>query len=162
MDNNITDNYLCDEVLINLRRIIQTIELHSRQIVRKIGLTGPQLLILLAISKGKELTVGEIAKSISLGQATVTSILTRLEKKGLITRERSIVDKRKVYIKITQQTEKLLKIAPPPLQETFIKQFNELKNWEQSMILCSLQRLVTMMEAKEIDAAPYLETGPLE
>jgi len=162
MDNNITDNYLCDEVLINLRRIIQTIELHSRQIVRKIGLTGPQLLILLAISKGKELTVGEIAKSISLGQATVTSILTRLEKKGLITRERSIVDKRKVYIKITQQTERLLKIAPPPLQETFIKQFNELKNWEQSMILCSLQRLVNMMEAKEIDAAPYLETGPLE
>jgi len=172
MENNIENNIenkfltpnnnLCDEVLINLRKIIQAIELQSRQIVRKIGLTGPQLIILREIARYKELTVGEIAELVSLKQATVTSILIRLEKKGLLIRNRSTIDKRKVYVNITEEAENLLHRAPSPLHESFVNQFNRLSDWEQTMILCSLQRMVTMMEAKEIEAAPFLETGPID
>ena len=49
-----------------------------------------------------------------------------------------------------------------PLQESFIKQFTKLKDWEQNMIISSLQRLASMMDAQEIDAAPVLDVGVLD
>ena len=48
------------------------------------------------------------------------------------------------------------------MQESFTEQFGELHAWEQQMILSSLYRLVTMMDAKQIAAAPMLTTGAIE
>lgn len=151
----------CEQVLAALRQIIQAIDLHSRYLTAKYGLTGPQLAILQEVSKRGRLTAGELAQAVSLGQATVTGILMRLENSHLIVRERCLHDKRKVFIQTTPRAEELLASAPPPLQEKFMIQFNSLQNWEQSMILSALQRLVTMMGARGLDAAPFLTTDSL-
>ena len=153
---------VCDEVLIAIRRIIQAIDLHSRHLVRQFGLTGPQLIVLQEISRFGEVSVGEIAKAISLGQATVTGILERLENRGLIIKQRSKNDKRRVLVQATSASKQLLEKAPPPMQEHFIQQFTNLQDWEQAMILSSLQRIVSMMDAKKIEAAPILATGPID
>ena len=42
----------------------------------------------------------------------------------------------------------------------FVEQFNGLENWEQAMILSSLQRLVAMMDATSIRAAAVLSAEP--
>lgn len=152
---------LTDEVLICLRRIIQLIDIHSRYLVRTVGLTGPQLTILQEIVKKGELSIGEIAKAISLSQATVTGILERLENREMLVRNRSEVDRRKVMVKPTASCYDTLEKAPPLLQESFVEAFGGLQEWEQSMILSSLQRLVAMMDAGKIEAAPILTTGPL-
>jgi DNA-binding MarR family transcriptional regulator len=153
----------CDEVLIAIRRIIQSVDLHSRYLVKQFGLTGPQLIILQEVSRVDEVSISELAKAVSLGQATVTGILERLENRGLITRRRSKTDKRKVFIKATKACDNLLEKAPPPMQEHFIENFINLKDWEQTMILSSLQRIVALMDAKAIDVAPILaEAGPIE
>ncbi len=99
---------VCDEVLIAIRRIIQAIDLHSRHLVRQFGLTGPQLIVLQEISRLGEVSVGEIAKAISLGQATVTGILERLENRGLIIKQRSKNDKRRVLVQATSASKQLL------------------------------------------------------
>jgi DNA-binding MarR family transcriptional regulator len=153
---------ICDDVLIAIRRIIQAVDLHSRYLVRHFGLTGPQLIILQEISNRKEVAVNEIAKAVSLGQPTVTGILERLENRGLIVRRRSKRDKRKVFISITEKCQEFMEKAPPPMQEHFTHAFNSLQDWEQSMILASLQRIVSLMDAKSIQAAPILaEAGPI-
>ncbi len=161
-DKNHIQDAVCDEVLIALRRIIQSIDLHSRYLVRQFGLTGPQLVILQELSKLGEVSVGELSKAISLSQATVTGILERLAKRSLITRRRSEIDRRRVLVQATSECKELLKNAPPPMQESFIKQFSNLEDWEQMMILSSLQRLVSMTDAKKIDASPFLTTGPID
>nr|MDJ0889025.1 MarR family transcriptional regulator [Desulfobacterales bacterium] len=109
-----------------------------------------------------EITASELAKAISLSQATVTGILERLEKRNLITRRRSISDRRRVKVSATATGQRLLEAAPPLMQESFLEQFDRLQNWEQHMILSTLQRLVTMMDAKQIEAAPILMSEPLE
>ena len=155
--------HVCDEVLIAIRRIIQSIDLHSRYLVKNFGLTGPQLIILQEVSRRDEISISELSKSISLGQATVTGILERLENRGLITRRRSKSDKRKVFIKVTKACDSLLDKAPPPMQENFIENFENLQDWEQSMILGSLQRIVALLDAKAIDVAPILVgAGPID
>jgi DNA-binding MarR family transcriptional regulator len=156
-----TQTNIPDNVLISLRRIIQAINLHSRQLVRQHGITTPQLIILRQIH-GKELiTVSEIAKKVSLKQTTVTDILNRLESKGLVTRHKDTGDRRRVLVKETDAGKKLLAGAPSPLQDIFLKKFENLEDWQQNMILSSLQLLGTLMIDDEISAAPILSTGIL-
>jgi DNA-binding MarR family transcriptional regulator len=150
-----------DGVLINLRRIIQSVDLHSRQLARQHGITTPQLLILKQIQGESAMTVSQLAKQISLKQATVTDILNRLERKGLIRRCKDTGDRRRVLIEETATGQKLLDAAPSPLQETFLEKFEELETWQQSMILSSLQLLVTVMVEEDISAAPILSAGAL-
>jgi DNA-binding MarR family transcriptional regulator len=147
---------LCDEILIALRRIIQVVDLHSKHLVKNFGLTGPQLIILQEISKAGEISASQIAKAISLSQATVTGILDRLEKRELIFRQRSHHDRRRVMLTITPNGSELLQAAPPPMQERFTQQFVRLRKWEQYMILSSLNRIVAMMEVDRISEAPVL------
>ncbi|HEX7008358.1 MAG TPA: MarR family transcriptional regulator [Phycisphaeraceae bacterium] len=153
---------LVDDVLTALRRIIRAIDLHSCALVQRCGLTGPQLVLLHALAKRGEVSVGELAEAVSLGQATVTGILDRLERRGLAARRRSEEDKRRVLVHPTEAGLRLIAQTPPLLQESFVEQFKRLSDWEQNMILAALQRLVEMMEARSIDATPMLATGPID
>ncbi|MFY9178527.1 MAG: MarR family transcriptional regulator [Venatoribacter sp.] len=151
-----------EEVLVALRRIIRATDMHSRQLNKSAGLTSPQLLILQLLRRHGELTSSEIAAHVSLSQATVTTIIDRLESRKLVQRERSQQDRRKVLVFLTEQAEKLLLNAPKPLQEHFVKQFQDLHDWEQSMILSALERVAYMMDAQHIDASPVLDIGQLD
>ncbi len=146
------------DVLITLRRIIRAIDMRSRRLMQYSGFTGPQLLVLQALGEHHEMSAGVLAREVNLSQGTITSILDRLEKRGLIQRIRSNTDRRKVYVTLTAEGKEKLSSAPTLLQERFIERFEELKDWEQHQILASLQRLAEMMDAQDIDAAPVLDT----
>lgn len=156
--NDVT-NY--DQVLVALRRVIRATDLHSKRLSKHAGLTGPQLLIMRTIRDLGEVTIGTIADKVSLSQATVTTILDRLEHRKLVYRVRSTQDKRKVHAHLTEEGAEILARAPNPLQEDFIKKYQSLHEWEQTMILASLQRVANMMDADNIDASPVLHVGPV-
>ena len=98
----------------------------------------------------------------SLSQATVTSIMDRLESRQLLVRVRSASDKRKIHPALTDSGRQLLATAPAPLQDSFVRKFDQLQQWEQHMIIAALQRVAMMMDAEDIDAAPYLDIGALD
>ncbi len=148
-----------DHVLISLRQIIRAIDLHSKRLEKESGLTGPQLLVLQQLTTHEELTAGVIAREISLSQPTVTSIIDRLERKDLLKRERNQHDKRKVMLSMTEAGRAAVAKAPALLQDSFVRTFNQLEDWEQTLILSSLQRVSDMMNAAELDAAPLLDSS---
>ena len=150
------------EVLIALRRIMRATELYSKQLSKTAGLTSPQLLILAAIARLGDVTIGTIAREVKLSQATVTTILDRLERRGPVYRERSTVDKRKVHAHLPAEGEGALRTAPTPLQQSFIARYEGLADWEQSMILASLQRVADMMDAGDLDVSPMLHVGTID
>lgn len=151
-----------DDVLVALRRVIRATDLHSKRLAKTTGLTAPQILLLQTIRDKGEVTIGEIANSMSLSQATVTSIIDRLEKRSLVNRQRSLEDKRKVHAHLTDAGLATLKDAPMPLQDHFARQFGDLQDWEKTMIISSLQRVAQMMDAHHIDASPVLDVGTLD
>ncbi len=151
-----------DDVLVSLRRVIRATDLHSKHLAKTTGLTAPQVLLLQTLRDRDGVTIGEIASQMSLSLATVTTILDRLEKRKLAYRQRSTTDKRKVYAHLTDEGIVVLQEAPIPLQDQFSRRFNELQDWEQSMIIASLQRVAHMMDAQDIDAAPVLDIGSLD
>lgn len=150
-----------DRVLVALRRIFRAVDLHSKRLISEYGLTVPQLIVLRETQALEAPTVGELARAVSLSQATVTNIVTRLESRGLLIRQRSEVDKRQVRVSVTDEGTAVLSRAPSLLHDRFVKQFNELKDWEQSQLLASLQRLAELMNAEDLDASPVL-VGPAQ
>ena len=153
---------IIEEVLVALRRVIRATDIHSRQLVKSSGLTAPQLLIMQTIRERDAVTIGDLARAVSLSQATVTTIIDRLERRELVYRERSSQDKRRVYVYLTDHGYEILRDAPRPLQAHFIRRFRDLQQWEQTMILSSLQRVAEMMDAEHIDASPVLDVGPID
>jgi len=147
-----------DQVIVALRRVIRAVDLHSRTLVESHGLTGPQALILKGL-EGGSLSAGELASRVNLSQGTVTDILNRLEKRGLIIRIRDTTDRRRVWIQLTADGQTILEQSPPLLQERFAQRFNNLQDWEQTQLLASLQRIAAMMDAEDIDASPVLTSG---
>lgn len=147
------------DVLVSLRRIIRATDIQSKRIVKVCGLTIPQVMILRSINTLGDVTVKRLSDDVSLSQATVTTILDRLEDRKLVERVRSQVDKRIVNARLTDKGLEVLNSAPPLLDEKFIQRFEALHDWEKSQILSSLQRIATMMDAESIDAAPMLDIG---
>lgn len=150
-----------EELLVALRKVIRAIDLRSKQLSKEVGLTGPQLLVMQDIGKQPGIMVRQIADHINLSPATVTSILDRLESKLLVQRIRSTEDKRRVGVFLTQQGQEILQDAPLPFQEHFTNRFSKLKEWEQSQMVATMQRIASMMDAEDIDASPMLEVGNL-
>jgi len=149
------------DVLISLRQIIRSTDLHSKKQMKANGLTIPQVLVMRAISELGSVTVRRLAEQISLSQATVTTVIDRLESRGLVARERNAKDRRVVNARLTESGKEALANAPPLLQEHFTEQFERLAEWEQTQILSSLQRVARMMGGEQLDAAPLLDlTAP--
>lgn len=150
-----------EELLIALRRVIRAIDLRSKQLNKNIGLTGPQLLVMRFVSQSNGVIVREIADNVNLSPATITNILDRLESRELVQRLRSTQDKRKVGVYLTEKGQEILKDAPMPFQEHFTNRFAQLKDWEQSQMVATLQRIAHMMDAEDIEVAPILEVGEI-
>jgi DNA-binding MarR family transcriptional regulator len=150
-----------DQILIALRRIVRAIDQHSRRLAQDFGLTGPQLVILRELVRNGGMHVAELAESISLSHATVTDILNRLEKRGLVSRERSLTDRRRIMVTATKRARVHISQSPPLLQETFSEQLAKLHEWELTQTLSVLQRVALMMDASQVDASPLLATGSL-
>lgn len=153
---------LVEYVLVALRRIIRATDLYSKKTLVEHGLTVPQLLVLRAIRRERKPTVGTIAKAVNLSQGTVTSILGRLEVRGLALRTRSDRDRRCVLVETTDEGARVVDAAPPLLHESFVSKFRQLKDWEQTTILSSLQRIAEMMAVEELSAAPVLSSGLID
>ena len=148
-------------VLHSLRQIIRAVDLHSRHLHSKHKITGPQLISLLTIEKHEPVTASTIANQIHLSPSTVIGILDRLEAKGFIHRDRDRRDRRLVQISLTDQGKLLARNAPSPLQDTLARAMEKLPEDELSTIAGSLERIVELMNLQHIDAAPILETGPI-
>jgi len=142
------------ELLISLRRITRSMDLHSKQLEKKYGLTGPQLIILQVISSEGEIAIGNLAKKVSLSQATVTNIVERLEQKGILRRAKLGADKRLVFVGATDKAHELLLYKPTLFQKKFITEFEKLEQWEQTQMLSSLQRLALMLDEGKLVPDP--------
>ena len=148
-----------DQVIVALRRITRAIDLHSRELMQQVGLTAPQLAALQAIGRLQPITAGALAKTIHLSQATLTGILNRLETRALVSRARSVSDRRTVVVELAEDGRAILENAPSLLQDRFRRELLRLEEWEQTQMLATLQRIAAMMDAEEIDAAPVLAAG---
>ncbi|MEJ2508607.1 MAG: MarR family transcriptional regulator [Gammaproteobacteria bacterium] len=156
------EDRLCEDVLVALRQIVRAIDLHSKKLVQRHGVTGPQMLVLKKLAEAAPLAVGELARRANLSQATVTDILDRMQRRGLVSRMRSEADKRRVLVTLTAEGTRLLETSPPLLQDSFVAGFQELPRWEQTAMVATVQRIAAMMNAEQLAAPPLLDNARID
>ena len=153
------DDVVADQILKAIRRILRCTAEHSRHLSKEAGLTATQLLCLRVIGQvraNEEITAAQLTGAIQLTAATVSRILDRLESMELITRERAVDDRRKVRLRVTRSGRARLKKLPLPLQEQFLRRLDALPVRKRQDLLNSLQTIVEMMGAEDLDVAPVL------
>ena len=156
------DDSLGFQILRAIRRIIRRTSEHSRNVGKHGGVSVPQMLCLKAIAdhpSDVEVTVAMVADTVQLSAATVSRILDRLEKGGYILRERRSTDRRKVCLSLTDAGQQRLADLPTPLHEQFLKRLESLDPVERLGLLKALERIVELMDAEGLDAAPMLTPG---
>ncbi|MDX5479572.1 MarR family winged helix-turn-helix transcriptional regulator [Fontibacter flavus] len=93
------DNQICFPFYAASRLIIRAYQPH----LDKLGITYPQYLVMLVLWEQDRLPVNDIAQKLILNTNTVTPLLKRMETMGLIQREKSKEDERKVLVTLTQK-----------------------------------------------------------
>jgi DNA-binding MarR family transcriptional regulator len=150
-------------VLCALRRIIRAVDVYSRKLNSKLGLTTPQLLCLHALSGEETMTLSELTQKVNLSGSTVNGIVDRLEAKQLVQRKRSTLDRRKVYLYMTKTGNDTLGKAPSLLQDKLSSALSNLSELEQLTITQALERVVELMEIEDMNVSPHLMvTGEID
>ena len=148
-------------LLCALRRIIRAVDIYSRKLNNSLGLTTPQLLCLYTLADAEKMTLSELTASVNLSGSTVNGIVDRLEAKKYLVRQRSLEDRRKVYLHMTDMGKNLVKRAPSLLQDKLSSEFSELSELEQATITQALEKVVEMMELEKVEASPNLISGDI-
>ncbi|MFZ6745591.1 MarR family winged helix-turn-helix transcriptional regulator [Undibacterium sp. JH2W] len=82
-----------------------------RKLLKQMGITYSQYLVLMVLWEQDEQTVNDIGERLILDSATLTPLLKRMEAQELITRIRSAADERQVIISLTKAGNDLRKQA---------------------------------------------------
>jgi DNA-binding MarR family transcriptional regulator len=92
-------NQICFPIYAASRLITREYQPH----LDELGITYPQYIALMVLWEKDEISVNEITQKLILNTNTVTPLLKRMELQGLITRQRSNTDERKVIVKLTDK-----------------------------------------------------------
>ena len=145
-------------IVIQIRRIVRAIHLHSQQLSRSIGLTVPQLMLLQAIEDcpPEAATATRLRQSMGVNAATMSGLVHRLVRRDFLERERTEADRRVVLLRLTATGARALERAPSPLQAQVVASLSALPAEERAQVLGSLEYIVRLMEAEDLDVSPIL------
>lgn len=92
------DNQICFRLYTAARLITQA----YTPMLSELGITYPQYLVLMVLWEKDAIPVNDIARRLLLETNTVTPLLQRMERQGLVIRERGEQDRRQQFVSLTE------------------------------------------------------------
>ncbi|MCB9578023.1 MAG: MarR family transcriptional regulator [Polyangiaceae bacterium] len=124
----------------------------TKGLAGRYGLTGPQLAVIKMLEPVGKLSLSELSWKIRARNSTVTGIIDRMEREGLVKRRRSAADRRVVNIVLTDAGKKLAsEISVEPVQ-IFRRVLSELSEGDAK----ELSRILTLLARRVRDLAEEL------
>jgi DNA-binding MarR family transcriptional regulator len=121
----------------------------SKRMAATMGLTGPQRLVVRMVGRFPGISAGRLARVLHLHPSTLTGILVRLERRGLLTRRRDPRDARRVVLGLSA-TGRRLDVETPETVEAEVKGL--LARVPRREILATQGVLVAL--AQQLDSPP--------
>jgi len=113
------------------------------------GMTAPQNMVIGILSKEKTLKITELSTKLSLSNSTVSGIIDRLEKQGMVERKRSEQDKRVVYVSISSDFKEMHQNLHKRLEESIANIMNKGTSEELNKIFEGLDSLKKLLGGRE-------------
>jgi MarR family transcriptional regulator, organic hydroperoxide resistance regulator len=145
---------LTKQIVSAIRRMTRVIYLDSRKMVKMIGLSNPQCLVLKAIDANGPSSLASMSRYLNVTPANMTGLVDRLEKKGLVRRTRKIGDRRVTIVELTDKGRPLSQSVPDPIEEKLVSGLKDVTPIDLRQIVDAFQKVVDLLDAKEVADAP--------
>lgn len=113
----------------------------TKELARRASLTGPQLTVLKMLEGVGDLSLSDLSDRIRAQNSTVTGIIDRMEREGLVMRARSPEDRRVVHIKLTEKGARIAKDIPVQPMVIFRSALESLSASEMRELFKTLTKL---------------------
>ena len=126
----------------------------TKEFARRVDLTGPQLTVIKMLEGIGDLSLSELSEKIRAQNSTVTGIIDRMEREGLVLRARSTEDRRVVKIKLTDKGMKLAReitVEPMEIFRSALEGLSAAETKELLKILTKIARRVQTLVKRDID-----------
>lgn len=117
----------------------------TKDVAGRFGLTGPQLAVVKMLEPVGRLSLSELSWKIKARNSTVTGIIDRMEREGLVERRRSDNDRRVIHIVLTRKGRELAReidVQPVQLFRRVLSELSARDAAELKKILIRLARRV--------------------
>lgn len=111
-----------------------------------VGITAPQGMMMGILSRYGRVKISELSERLGLTNSTVSGIVDRLEKQGLVVRERSEEDKRVVYVSPHPKFIEMHKDFHKKVEDSIVNVFNRATPEEIDRILDGFRLLKRLLE----------------
>jgi DNA-binding MarR family transcriptional regulator len=147
-------------VLIALRRIVRFLRLTDRAVESACDLSAAQLFVLQTLVDGPASSLSEVAQRTLTDQSSVSTVVARLEQRGLVRRTASRTDRRRAELRITPAGVRMVQSAPRAPQAQLIVAIRALPPSRRTELVRVLDSLVTLIGANEIAPRMLFEDEP--
>jgi MarR family transcriptional regulator, lower aerobic nicotinate degradation pathway regulator len=148
------------EALRAIRSLVGAMSRSARAIEWRTGFTNAQLFLLRQLSAVESLSVNELAERAATNQSTVSSVLGRIVRAGLVSHERAPDDGRRVVLSLTPKGRRLLRRAPTPPTEALVDALKLLSDRDARALNTGLTALLAALGVAMEDAPMLFEDRP--
>jgi DNA-binding MarR family transcriptional regulator len=145
-------------VMDGLRRIVRALRVSARAAERATGLTGAQVFVLQKLADEPTASLGELALRTATDQSSVSVVVSRLVDRGLVLRERSEADGRRVEIRVTPVGRAVLRRSPEVTQAELVQALGRMPSASRRNLARSLGELVSIMGIRD-EVEMFFEEG---
>ncbi|MGE5230102.1 MAG: MarR family winged helix-turn-helix transcriptional regulator [Deltaproteobacteria bacterium] len=140
-----------------LRRIVQALRLSAARAKRHTGLSGAQLFVLQQLADQPAQSLNELAQRTRTHQSSVSTVVTRLVGRGLVSRRRADEDGRRLLLELTPDGRDLLSGAPETAQSRLIAALERLPQSQLTTLASTLEGLVAALGVETQPAQLFFE-----
>jgi DNA-binding MarR family transcriptional regulator len=144
-------------VMDALRSIVRAVRLSGRAVERAIGISGAQLFVLEQLRDAPATSVNELAVRTSTHQSSVSTVVSRLARQGLVARTPAAKDRRRLEISITPRGQELLAAAPETAQSRMVAALQRIPPEHVTELAAALAELVHAMGIADAPASMFFE-----
>lgn len=134
---------------MRIARLLQEVMLLFRhkmtKVVENTGITTLQMMVMRIIGKEKMLKITELSGKLNLSNSTVSGIVNKMEKLGMVERTRSEEDRRVVYVSISPSFSEIHQSFHKRFEETIAQSISESTPEELNKILDGLEVLKKLL-----------------
>ena len=140
-------------VLKKFRIIYGSARQHFREIEQTCGVTGSQLWIMQEIANMPGTGVSKLAEQLAIHQSTCSQLVEKLVARGLIIKERSKEDQRRVGLRLSDEAAILVSRAPGPSEGILPEALKALPHDALLQLESSLEKVIEQLQIKDAKMA---------
>jgi len=137
------------KVLKQFRIIYGSVRHHFRQVESACGVSGSQLWLLQEVARTPGIGVSELAEKLSIHQSTCSQMVEKLAQRGLLAKERSKADQRRVGLHLGEQASALLTAAPGPAQGVLPEALAALPEVDLQALQAQLEKVIAQLQMRD-------------